>query len=131
MNYALLGWLSVIAFVVVLLPYVLNLLNKKFIKTKNKTFFKLVKFLRSLHKPFGIVLIVLGLIHGYMALRSLRLHTGTLFYIAILVTGILGGSFYKLKKKELFVWHKRMAIVAVVLFFLHYFFPSAMYYLLR
>ncbi|NLY45195.1 MAG: hypothetical protein GX053_04300 [Tissierella sp.] len=113
MNYALLGRLSVIIFGVVLLPYVLNLINRKFFKTKNKSFFKVVKFLRKLHKPFGIALIVLGIVHGYMALRSFRLHTGSLFYIAILATGFLGGSFYRLKKKELFVWHKRLAAGAL------------------
>ena len=131
MNYSLLGWLSVIVFGVVLSPYLLNLLNRKVLKTKNKTFFKVVKFLRSLHKPFGIALIVLGVVHGYMALGRVSLHTGTLFYISILITGILGGSFYRLKKRELFIWHKRMAAVAVVLFLLHFFFPSAMYYLFR
>ena len=130
MNYALVGWLNVIVFLIILSPYVLNLLNRKVLKTKNKSFFKVVKFLRKLHKPFGIALIVLGIVHGYMALRGFRLHTGSLFYIAILATGVLGGSFYRLKKKELFVWHKRLAAVAVVLFLIHFFFPGALYYLL-
>lgn len=130
MNYALVGWLNVIVFLIILSPYLLNLLNTKVLKTKNKTFFKVVKFLRKLHKPFGIALIVMGIVHGYMALRGFRLHTGSLFYIAILATGVLGGSFYRLKKKELFVWHKRLAAVVVVLFLIHFFFPGALYYLL-
>lgn len=109
MNYALLGRLSLITLLLVLTPYVLSSLNKKFFKTKNKTFFKVLKFFRKLHKPLGIVLIILGVSHGYMALESLSLHTGTLFYSSILITGILGGTFYRLKKRELFIWHKRMA----------------------
>ena len=130
MNYSTFGWLSLIVFAIVLAPYFLNLINRKFIKTKNKTFFKVVKTLRSVHKPLGIALIIFGIVHGYMALRSFRIHTGYLAYLSILITGILGGSFYKLKKIQLFVWHKRMAVVTVVLFILHFFFPSAMYYLL-
>lgn len=131
MNYALLGWLSVIVFGVVLAPYVLNWFNRNYLKTKNKNFSKVLKFLRKLHKPFGIALIVLGIVHGFMALGSLRLHTGTLFYLAIVITGFLGGSFYRLKKRELFVWHKRAAALAFVLFLLHYFVPGALYYLFR
>lgn len=130
MNYSTVGWLSLVVFLIILGPYLLNLLNRKVLKTKNKTFFKIIKFLRSLHKPLGIALIILGIIHGYMALRGFRLHTGTLFYFSILITGVLGGSFYRLKKRELFVWHKRMAAITVLLFLLHFFFPSAMYYLL-
>ena len=130
MNYAILGRISAILFFIVLTPYLLNFLNKNFLKTKNKTYFKVVKFMRKLHKPLGITLIILGLIHGYMALGTLRMHTGSLFYLAILITGVLGGSFYKLKKKELFTWHKRLAAIAFVLFLLHLFFPNALYYLL-
>lgn len=129
MNYALLGRLSLITLLLVLTPYVLSSLNKKFFKTKNKTFFKVLKFFRKLHKPLGIVLIILGVSHGYMALESLSLHTGTLFYSSILITGILGGSFYRLKKRELFIWHKRIAVVTVVLLLLHLFFPDAINYL--
>lgn len=129
MNYALLGRLSLITLLLVITPYVLSSLNKNFFKTKNKTFFKVLKFFRKLHKPLGIVLIILGVSHGYMALESLSLHTGTLFYSSILITGILGGSFYRLKKRELFIWHKRMAVVTVFLLLLHLFFPDAINYL--
>lgn len=131
MNYALLGWISVIVFGVVLAPYILSWLNRKYLKTKNKSFLTILKFLRKIHKPLGIALIVLGIVHGFMALGSLRLHTGTLFYISIVITGILGGFFHKLKKREFFLWHKRIAAVAVALFLLHYFVPGAMYYLFR
>lgn len=131
MNYSAAGWLIVIMLVIIISPYILNLLNRKVLKTKDKNFFKVVKFLRSLHKPLGLAVMILGIVHGYMALGGLRLHTGTLLYISILITGILGGAFYRLKKRPLFIWHKRMAALSVVLFLLHYFFPSAMYYLLR
>lgn len=130
MNYSVTGWLSVLILLIILGPYILNTLNKKYLKTKNKTFFKVVKFLRRIHKPLGIILIISGIAHGYMALGGFRLHTGTLFYVSILITGFLGGAFFRLKKRNLFLWHKRMAAITVLLFLLHFLFPGALYYLL-
>ncbi len=130
MNYSLAGWLNHLVLLIILGPYILNSLNRKYLKTKNKSFLNLVKILRKIHKPLGLVLIVLGASHGYMALGGFRLHTGTLFYISILITGSLGGAFHRLKKKILFVWHRRMALITALLFLLHFFFPSALYYLL-
>lgn len=130
MNYSSFGWLSFLILAIIMAPYILNLLNRKIFKTKNKTYFKIVKAFRSVHKPLGIALIFFGIIHGFMALRRISFHTGYIVYLSILITGILGGAFYRLKKKELFTWHKRMALVTVLLFLLHFFFPNAIYYLL-
>ena len=130
-NYSLIGWLSVCILGILIAPNILISLNKRFIKTKNKNYFKIIKFLRKLHKPLGLALLFMGLIHGYMALGTLKLHTGTLFYLSIIITAALGGSFYKTKNKLFFKWHKRMAFFTVVLFFLHYIAPSAIYYLIN
>lgn len=131
MTYSLLGWINVILLGILVIPYVLNFLNKKIFKTKNKTYFKIVKSFRKFHKPLGLAMLIIGPIHGYMALGGFKLHTGTLFYISILLTGALGGSFYKTKKKVFFTWHKRMAFVTVALLLLHLFAPSAIYYMLN
>ncbi|MCR3956971.1 MAG: hypothetical protein NUK57_11800, partial [Gudongella sp.] len=128
--YSVLGWLNVVVLAVILLPYILNFLNRKFIKTQNQGFRNTVKLLRRLHKPLGLALAILALVHGYLALGSLRLHTGSLLYLSIFITALLGGSFYKLKKRALFTWHKRMALVSFLLLLLHIFYPSALYYLL-
>ncbi|MGM0396177.1 MAG: hypothetical protein ACQEP4_03890 [Bacillota bacterium] len=129
--YSVLGWLNVAILGVILSPYVLNFLNRHFFKTKSKGFRDTIKFLRRLHKPFGVAIAVLALIHGYMALGGLRLHTGSLLYLSVFMTAVLGGSFYKLKKRTLFVWHKRMALLSFLLLMLHLFYPSALFYLLN
>jgi len=129
--YSVLGWLNVIILGVILSPYVLGFLNRKFLKTRNKGFMNTIKFLRRLHKPFGLAMAVLALVHGYMAMGGFRLHTGSLLYASIFLTAFLGGSFYKLKKRALFTWHKRMALVSFLLLLLHLFYPSALYYLLN
>ncbi len=110
----------------------LKFLNRKLFKTKNDLYKKTITFFRKIHKPLGIAILIIPLIHGYMALGTLfRLHTGTLLYLSILTTASLGGSFFKLKKKKLFVWHKRMAFITVILFLIHFYFPSAIYNLLN
>ena len=60
MNYSLAGWLNLLVLLIILGPYILNSLNRKYLKTKNKSFLNLVKILRKIHKPLGLVLIVLG-----------------------------------------------------------------------
>ncbi|WP_422484884.1 hypothetical protein [Gudongella sp. DL1XJH-153] len=129
--YSVLGWLNVVILGVILSPYILNFLNRKFFKTQNKAFRDTVKILRRLHKPLGVAIAVFALVHGYLALGGFRLHTGSLLYLSIFLTALLGGSFYKLKKKTLFVWHKRMALLSFLLLILHLFYPSALYYLLN
>lgn len=124
-----LGWLNVVLLSLIVLPYILNLLNRKFIKTKNENFKKLIKFLKKLHKPLGVILAVIALVHGYLGLRAIRLHTGTLLYVCMFSTVALGGAFFKFKKKQLFVWHKRMALLTVLLLLLHIFYPNALWYL--
>lgn len=124
-----LGWLNVTLLGLIVLPYILNLLNRKLIKTKSDEFKSLIKFLRKLHKPFGVILAVVALVHGYLALRAIRLHTGTVLYISMFLTVLVGGSFYKFKKKQLFVWHKRLAVITVLLLLLHILYPNALWYL--
>ena len=127
--YSVLGWLNAILLGVLLSPFVLGFLNKNIFKTKSKVFRDLVKLLRRFHKPLGLALAILAPIHGYMALGGFRLHTGSLLYISAFTTAALGGSFYRLKKKELFKWHKRMAAVTVILLAVHLLFPSALRFL--
>lgn len=129
--YSVLGWLNAGILGVLLSPFLLNFLNKHIFKTKSKGFRDLVKLLRRFHKPLGITLAILAPIHGYMALGGFRLHTGTLLYLSAFITAALGGSFYKLKKRGLFQWHKRMAAVTVLLLMLHILFPSALWYLMN
>lgn len=131
MNFKVLGWFNAISLFIILAPFILNFLNRKLFKNKSKEIRDLVKTLRKIHKPLGLVLIFTGIIHGYMALGGLRLHTGTLLYISLILTGAMGGSFYRTKKKKFFTWHKRFAALTVGLLILHLVYPSAVYYLLN
>ena len=131
MNYKFLGWFNAVGLVIILAPFILNYLKRKLFNNKSKEIRSLVKFLRKFHKPLGIVLIFTGIIHGYMALGGFRLHTGSLLYLSSILTGAMGGSFYRTKQKKFFTWHKRFAALTVGLLILHLVFPSAIYYLLN
>lgn len=128
--YATLGILSLIFLIGAVMPYLVRLINRRLFKGKNKSLIQCGKWLRKIHKPFGTGMVVVALIHGYLAMGALRLHTGTLAWIMSVVTAVLGVLFYKKKKAVYFVWHKRAALLTVVLTAVHLFFPGALYYLL-
>ncbi len=125
MNYAFFGWVNVIILGVLVLPFVLTRFNKVFLKTKNKSFFDFIKFLRTLHKPLGIILVALSFYHGYLALGSIRFHTGTVLFVGILLTVVLGGYFYRMKKAKVLKVHRALSLIVLALLFIHIYFPYA------
>lgn len=134
MTYVNWAWLALIILGILVLPYLLKRLNKYIksaTKSKKNRYTKTIKLLRKVHKPLGLSLIIVPLIHGYMALGALRLHTGLILYLSALITAALGGTFFRTKRKVFFTWHKRMAFITVLFFLLHFFYPSAIYYLLN
>lgn len=128
--YQILGILNVVLFVGVTSPYWLRRINQWFFHGKNQGIIQGVKKLRKVHKPLGISLVVLSLIHGYLALGALRLHTGSLAWIMSIITVLFGVLFYKKKKAVYLLWHKRVALLTIILTVLHLLFPSALYYIL-
>ena len=88
--YKILGIINVALILVITSPYWLRRLGKRFFPKRKIASTKLMKVLRSVHKPFGVCLLLITLIHGYLALGALRLHTGTLAGIMVLATVVLG-----------------------------------------
>lgn len=130
MNYKFFGWLNVILLGIQLLPYLLVLLNKHVLHTKNETYRAIIKGLRTYHKQTAGLLLISGLIHGYLALGGvLRLHTGTILYLAIILAAIVGFGFYQRKQKQLLNLHRTMALIVVVLLLVHLLVPNLVYYL--
>ena len=127
--YKVLGITLLVLAALVTSPWWLRTLNKLTVKTKDKRFLPLGKFMRSLHKPLGILLAIVAVWHGWLAWGSLRPHTGMLAFLSFLVTAMLGGVFYKTKDKKVFRVHKIMALVSVALVLLHILWPSALFYL--
>lgn len=131
MLYSVLGFFNIVLLAVMTAPFWLRFINDRIFRKKGGTYAKSIKLLRAVHRPLGAIVIVVAAIHGYLALGTVRLHTGVLVLLALLVTAALGGSFYLFKKKPLFLWHRRMALLVIFLLLLHLIFPSALYYLLN
>ncbi len=127
--YSILGIINVLLIALITAPYWLRRASKWLFPKKKIMASKGMKALRALHKPLGICLLIVSLIHGYLAWGSLRPHTGTLLGAAVLITVALGGAFYRLKKKGLFKAHKIGALAVVLLTLLHLIAPSAIYYI--
>lgn len=123
--YKILGITNVIIALIMVTPFALLELNKRYIKTKNKNFLGLVKFLRPLHKPLGGLLVLSAMVHGYLALGSLQFHTGIALFIVVLITASLGGAFVLLKKKGILTTHKMFAGLVFVMIIIHRFLPNA------
>lgn len=129
MLYQILGIINVALLIVITSPYWLRWLGQRFFPKKKIASTKLMKVLRAVHKPFGVCLLLIMLTHGYLALGALRLHTGVLVGISVLATVVLGILFFWKKKAVFFKWHKRAALLTVLLTLLHLFVPNALYYI--
>lgn len=123
--YKILGIISVILVILITSPYWLRKLNGWTVKTKDKRFLALLKGLRKLHKPLGLALMLIAGWHGYEIMR-LRPHSGLVTLISFLLTGLLGGVYFKTKNKKVFKAHKAMALVSVLLMALHLIWPNAL-----
>jgi hypothetical protein len=84
-----------------------------------------VKLMRRWHPIFGSVLVLSGIIHGYMAWGWNFRHTGYLLYVAIVLQWILGIGLLR-KKKKLKVVHRIVSIGVLVFLGLHIFYRSAL-----
>lgn len=128
--YVFIGWLNIAIFVIMTAPFWLRFLNTHLFHLKGGAYLKVIKVLRRIHKPIGVGLLVLAVIHGYLALGSLRLHTGLLVLLAAVVTAVFGLFYYLFKKKTLLRWHRAMVVVTLLFVVIHLLFPSALFYLL-
>ncbi len=126
--YKILGYINIALVVIITAPFWLRTLNKWTVKTKDKRFLDLIKFLRKLHKPLGIALALIVAWHAYLALfGTFRLHTGLLAYVSFLATVTVGGIYYRKKGKTLFKVHKTLAMVSVSLVLIHLLWPNAIW----
>lgn len=129
--YRILGWLNVGLILVMTAPYWLRFLNSHTLRLKGGAYAKTIKVLRAIHKPLGGLILLIALVHGYLAWGTLRLHTGTLVWLSVLITASIGLLFFLTKKRVLFAWHKRAVLLVIAVLSIHLLFPNAIYYLFR
>lgn len=81
---------------------------------------KSVLWIASKHKIFGMLASLTAITHMIIAIinDSFKL-TGLLAVIALLLTGLFGMLFYRLKKKPLYIAHRIMGPITLVLIVIH------------
>lgn len=123
--YSFFGWLSAGILLVLILPFILIRVNKYTFKTRDAKFFNLIKVLRSLHKPLGILFLATAFYHGYLVLGRITMHTGTVLFVSILLSAVMGGTYFRTKNNSALKAHRFLALASVLLFLIHFFYPYA------
>jgi len=121
MVYKVLGTISAILLFLQMSLFVLRRAYK-YLPKKPNWFPPILKFLKSAHIYTGIALLIIGFIHGYFALGTIKLHTGLILWMGILFA-FLGFLFKNKFGKKWIVYHRTLGFILIGLFFLHYFFP--------
>lgn len=123
--YKLFGLINVILVILLTASYWVPRLNKHLLHLKSPAYYSFVRLLRRIHKPMGLALLLSAAVHGFLAPGGLRLHTGSVLFVIVFVTSLLGGSFFRLKKPELLKGHRLAALLVVLFLLLHLLFPNA------
>ena len=119
----MLGWFNAfLLFLLLSFPIAIEV-NKRWLKGKNKNYNEFLKKGRKMHPYVGGLLIMTGLIHGYLKLGRFDFHTGSLLLMVLAFNGFLGILYKRTKKRSLAKVHRYMGILIVVLFLLHYLRP--------
>lgn len=117
-------WIHVTLAALMLLPFLMRWLNKHFIKSEGLG--KQLNKYRFLHNVFGVLLVGSILIYAIFVFDSWCLHSGTLLVLMAVLTGLAAASFYIFKKKFLFMLHRIIAILLILMLLFQLIFPEAL-----
>ncbi|MPN19583.1 hypothetical protein SDC9_166954 [bioreactor metagenome] len=122
--YVVLGWINLSLFALATSHFWLRFLNSRLFHAKSKGFLSLLKTLRVIHKPVGIALVGLAYLHGFMALGTIRPHTGLLAATAMAAAAALGAAYFFSRKKPFFILHRWVVLAIACLIAVHLIFPN-------
>ena len=119
----ILGWINL---VLILFMGSIFPIKKMYQKHKTKKLLDLYKTIRKIHPFMGLTIIIIGIIHGYMQLNTIRIHTGTLILLMVILMGsvaLLGPRIKILKRNWRFI-HRNMGFLLLGTLVIHLFFNS-------
>lgn len=114
-----LGYVNVTLLILLLSPFLIRRINKYFFYNKNMTLKKTVTYLAKSHKFFGVVLLINAFVHGYMSLGTIRLHSGVILWIWVLIQVILGNLVKRIKKPYLLKTHRAVGLTSLLFLIAH------------
>jgi hypothetical protein len=80
---------------------------------------KTVTYVAKAHKYFGFVLLITAFVHGYMVLGTIRLHTGVILWVWVLIQVIVGNLVKKIKKSYLYNIHRIIGVTSLIFLVFH------------
>ncbi|EKF49120.1 hypothetical protein H17ap60334_07338 [Thermosipho africanus H17ap60334] len=116
--YKFLGWFNVALLIFNFLSYSLRVINKRI---KSKILTDIIKFLKKYHKISGVLLIIFGFVHGYLALGyNFYLHTGSILWVLIIsmFASFIIGKFSLFKHKWIY-FHRILSFSLLVFLLIH------------
>ncbi len=116
----IMGWLNVI--LVVLMGAIYPVKEKM---RTNKKLIPLYRKMRIIHPVVGVLMILVGSIHGYVALGEISLHSGSLILLALIAMALIALAGQKIKafKKGWRKVHRTLGILVFLLVLAHLIFP--------
>lgn len=117
--YEVLGWLSVVLYVLLSIKYLLKPINRKL---RYKPLGKLIGYLTKYHKYLGILFIVCIVIHAYVLGYLFTFHSGTIILVLVILTSILGYMQSKMKNKNVLKIHRLLSVVILCMIIYHIYF---------
>lgn len=120
--YRILGWINVGLLLFNLFPFFVRIIYYRMKKSPVLSYLmKIARLFRRYHKLSGLTLVVLGIIHGYLALGGyLYFHTGMLLWILIVSMFVLYllGRLPFFRRSWLFL-HRYLGVSLLAFFLLH------------
>jgi hypothetical protein len=86
-----LGWVNITLLLLIITHFILRLVNKFGFKNKNAKLRKTSLIMSKAHPFVSILLAVTAFLHGFNLVGGIRIHSGYIAFLAILIQGLLGG----------------------------------------
>lgn len=115
----ILGFINALLLTLLLSPFLLRRINKLIYQNKNKALKKSAASLSKMHMYFAYILLATAFTHGYMALGTIRLHSGYLLWLLVFIQVIWGNIFKKIKKPYMLKIHRTVGLSSLLLLLFH------------
>ncbi|SHE29365.1 hypothetical protein [Alkalibacter saccharofermentans] len=117
----ILAYINVILLILLASSFILRRIKKYTSIETGPGYNKALKIMGKLHPYLGISLILSGIVHGYMAIRTVRLNTGYILWGLIVVMGLIRVYGAVTKNKNWVKVHRVIDILVFIALLFHVF----------
>ncbi|MCD6322169.1 MAG: hypothetical protein J7L77_04010 [Clostridiales bacterium] len=114
-----LGWVNITLLVLIITHFILRRVNKYGFKNKNKLLRRISAFMSKVHPYLTGLLLISAFFHGFNLAGGIRLHSGYIAFVAILLQASFGTLVKFKKKKPILITHRIIGLLLVASVFVH------------